>query len=88
MSLLTTNSYTMLSTIVDPVAENTWSGSCINDPCSCLLLAFVVYIFDVKSVNVAWEISEQSQADVDEEVGAAAGHEEDSDGWYEERYDD
>jgi hypothetical protein len=31
-------------------------------------------------VDVAWEVAEDGEADVDQEVGAAAGEEEDGDG--------
>lgn len=85
MPLLTTNSHMTPSTIVDSVAENTWSGSGFDNSCSCLLLALVVDVFHVEGVDVAWEISEDCQADVDEKVGAATSHEEDSDWRYEER---
>lgn len=37
---------------------------------------------------MAGEIAEESQADIDEEVGAAAGDEEDAEGWDEDCDDD
>lgn len=88
MSFLATDSNTMLSTIVYSVAEDTWSRSGVKDACSCFLLALVVDVFDVEGVDVAWEVSEECQADVDEEIGAAASHEENANGRNEERYDD
>lgn len=35
---------------------------------------------DVEGVDVAWEVSEDGEDDVDQEIGVAAGDEEDSDG--------
>lgn len=43
-----------------------------------LLLTAVVDVNDVKGVNVAWDVSEEGEGDVDEDVGAAAGGEEDA----------
>lgn len=43
-----------------------------------LLLATVVDINDVEGVDVAWYIAEEGEGDVDEDVGAAAGGEEDA----------
>lgn len=74
MSLLTTYSYMTPSAIIDPVAENTWSRSGTDNTCSCLLLPLVVNVFDVEGVDVAWEVSENCQADVYEQVGATASH--------------
>lgn len=39
-----------------------------------------VDILEVEGMNVAGDITEQRQCDVDKQVGAAAGHEEDADG--------
>lgn len=38
-----------------------------------LLFAVEVHVFEVEGVDVAREVAEDGQADVDEEVGAAAG---------------
>jgi hypothetical protein len=46
-----------------------------------VILAFVVDIHQVKCVNMAWEVAKDGEADVDQEVGTAAGDEEDGDGW-------
>lgn len=43
-----------------------------------LLLTAVVDVNDVKGVNVAWDVSEEGEGDVDKDVGAAAGGEEDA----------
>lgn len=43
-----------------------------------LLLTAVVDVNDVKGVNVAWDVSEKGEGDVDEDVGAAAGGDEDA----------
>ena len=39
---------------------------------SALLTAVKVDVFDVEGVNVTWDISEDGETDVDEEVGTAA----------------
>ena len=46
-----------------------------------LAASLEVDILEVEGVDVAGEVAEDGQADVDEEVGAAAGDEEDADGW-------
>jgi len=43
------------------------------------LAVVVLDVEKVECVDVAWEVSEEGQADVDEEIGAAAGHDRDSD---------
>lgn len=40
-----------------------------------------VHVLEVKGVDVAGEVTEEREQDVDEEVDAAAGDEEDADGW-------
>jgi len=49
-------------------------------PLSRLLAAVIVDILDVEGMEVARDVTEYREADVDEEVGAAPGHEEDADG--------
>lgn len=43
--------------------------------------AVKVDILDVEGMDVARDVTEQRQCDVDKQVGATAGHEEDADGW-------
>lgn len=45
---------------------------------AALLLAAVVDVYEVKGVNMAGNVSEERETDVDEDVGAAAGNEEDA----------
>jgi hypothetical protein len=40
-----------------------------------------VHILDVEGVDVAGEVAQKREQNVDEQVGAAAGDEEDTDGW-------
>jgi hypothetical protein len=40
-----------------------------------------IHVFNVEGVDVAWEVAENRQSDVDEEVGAAACDAVDADGW-------
>jgi hypothetical protein len=87
MTLLTTNPNMMSPTIIHAIAENTWGRSGSIDASLCLILALVVDVFDVEGMDMAGEETEDCEADVDEEVGAAAGNEEDADGREEEGYD-
>jgi len=45
---------------------------------SALLTAVEVNIFDVEGVDVTWNVAEDCEADIDEEVGAAACYHEDA----------
>jgi hypothetical protein len=58
------------------IRVNTRSRSLTDIALLGLLLARVVDVLEVESVDVAGEISKKRQADVDEKVGAAAANEE------------
>jgi hypothetical protein len=45
-----------------------------------LLLLLVEPVLQIESMDMSGEVTEQREADVDEEVGAAAGDDVDSDG--------
>lgn len=77
----------MSSTVIHPIAENAWCRSGIVDASSRLILALVVYVFDVEGVDMSWEKAEECETYVDEEVGAAAGNKSDTYGWEEESDD-
>jgi len=47
----------------------------------CALATVKVDVFHVEGMDVAGDVSEDSQADVDEEVGSASGDHEDADRW-------
>ena len=47
---------------------------------SCPLSSIKVDVFDIERVDVAWDVTKERQADVDEEVGAAASDHEDANG--------
>lgn len=53
----------------------------VHDPRAHLVPSLEVYVFDVEGVDVAWEVAQECEQQVDEEVGAAAGDEEDAEGW-------
>lgn len=44
-------------------------------PC-CAVALTVVYVFEIEGVDMTWEVPENCQQDIDEEIGAAAGNEE------------
>ena len=44
--------------------------------------------YDVQSVDDTWDVTQDRQQDVDEEVGIAASLQEDTDGWQEDGKDD
>jgi hypothetical protein len=46
-----------------------------------LLLPMIIDVLDVEGMDVAWEISQDRQGDVDEKVGAAPCYAVHSDGW-------
>jgi len=50
--------------------------------------AVEVDIFEVESMNVSWDITQETQAKVDEEIGAAAGDDVDADGRQEDGDED
>jgi hypothetical protein len=50
-------------------------------PRTHLVSTLYVHILDVKGVDVAGEVAEEREEDVDEQVGAAAGDEEDAEWW-------
>ena len=45
-----------------------------------MLAAIEVNVFDVECMNMPWDVTEKSEANVDEEVSAAAGDQEDAHG--------
>lgn len=56
------------------VAVDAW---CSTDLAS--LTSLVVDVLDVKGVDVAWEVTEDREEDVDDEIGTTAFDQEDSD---------
>jgi len=50
----------------------------INPASGNLIPSLVVHVFEVEGVDVAGEVAEAGEEDVDEDVGAAAGYEEDA----------
>lgn len=55
---------------------------------SRFLSAIEIDIFDVEGVDMAWQVTEDGETDVNEEVGAAAGDHKDADGRKEDGDDD
>jgi hypothetical protein len=62
------------------IAVNTRRRSVVVKALASLLLLVVIDVFYIESMDMAREVTEQREADVDEEVGAAAGDDVDSDG--------
>jgi hypothetical protein len=88
IALLARNSNMMMSsTVIHAIAENAWCRSGIIDASFRLILALVVYVFDVEGMDMSWEKAEECETYVDEEVGTAAGNKSDPDGWEEESDD-
>jgi hypothetical protein len=63
---------THLSTRLHIIAKHSRRRSVVVEALGSLLLLVVVDVDDVKGVDVAGEVAEDGQGDVDEEVGAAA----------------
>ncbi len=60
------------TTSLNPVAVDTRCLIAGHLPVACLLLPVEVDIFDVECMDVARNVTEERQADIDEEVGTAA----------------
>lgn len=71
-----------LPSSLDIIRVHAWSWTVGDNALLGFLLPLVVDVLDVESVNVAREVSEERETDVDEQVCAAAGHEVYSDGRY------
>lgn len=54
------------------LAVNTRRGLRVVDARADLIAPLDVHVFDVEGVDVAWEIAQDRQQDVDQEIGAAA----------------
>lgn len=63
-----------------------WRG--VVDPSAGLVATLEVHVLDVEGVDVAWEVSEEGEEDVDEEVGSTACNEGDADRRQEDGNDD
>lgn len=68
-----------MSTILYLLAIHTSCRTRIVDPRAHLIASLEVHVLDVKGVDVAWEIAQDREEDVDEKVDAAASYEEDAD---------
>lgn len=66
---------------LDITAVHARRGPVVVVPLGSLLLFGIVDVDDVESVQVARQEGQDGKADVDEEVGAAAGHYVDAYGW-------
>jgi len=76
---------TTRSPILYPITENQRRVTRKRDPFLALILPVIIYENDVEGMEVAWDIPEKSKQDVDEEIGATACYEEDSEGRDEDR---
>jgi hypothetical protein len=73
---------THLSTRLHIIAKHARRRSVVVEALGSLLLLVVVDVDDVKGVDVAGEVAEDGQGNVDEEVGAAACYDVDAYGWH------
>jgi hypothetical protein len=73
---------THLSTCLHIIAKHSRRRSVVVKALGGLLLLVVVDVDDVKGVNVAGEVAEDGEGDVDEEVGVAACYDVDAYGGY------
>jgi hypothetical protein len=67
-----------MSSILHPLAIHARRKSAIVYTRANLIAALDVYVFDVKRVHMAGEHSKKCEKDVDQEISAAAGDEEDA----------
>lgn len=71
----------MGTSILDAIRVNSWRSAVHKLTLGSSLLARVVDVFEIESVNVAGNVAQEGQADIDEEISATARNEEDSNGW-------
>lgn len=57
---------------LDAAAVDAWGAAGVVDACAGFVTAFVVDVFEVEGVDVAGEVAETCEEDVDEEIDAAA----------------
>lgn len=70
-----------MSSILHFLTVNTRRRARIVDTSAYLVASLYVHIFDVESVDVAGEVAQDREEQVDKEVGAASCYEEDSNRW-------
>ena len=68
--------------ILHLLAIHTRRRACIVDASAYLVAPLHVHIFDVEGVDVAGEVAEDGEGDIDEEVGAATCYDIDTDWWH------
>jgi len=73
---------THLPTRLHIIAKHSRRRSVVIEALGSLLLLVVVDVDDVKSVDVAGEVAEDGEGDIDEEVGAATCYDIDTDWWH------
>jgi len=69
-----------IAPILDSLREDPW---CTSDPVAlgmALCSAIIVDVFAVESVNLARQVTQQQECDIDKEIGTEATHKEDADG--------
>lgn len=69
------------ATSVDIVRVDTRGATAVIDASGGLVATVVVDVFEVEGVDVAWEVAQKGETDVDEEVSAAACDDVDTDWW-------
>jgi hypothetical protein len=62
-----------MAPILHPLTIHTRRPARVHNSLPPLIPPLHIHVFEIESVNVAWEIAEESEKDVDEEVCGAAG---------------
>jgi hypothetical protein len=75
------NRHRPVSSILYFLTVHTRCRTRIVDASAYLIAALDVHVFDVEGVDVAGEITQKREEEVDEEVGAASRYEKDTERW-------
>jgi hypothetical protein len=75
------NRHRLMATVLHFLAVHAGRRTRIVDASAYLVASLDVHIFDVESVDVAREVAQDREEQINEEVGAASCYKEDSEGW-------
>jgi len=76
------------STILHAIAVDTRCRPAVVDASACFVTALVVDVLDVEGMDVAGEVAQDSEQDVNEQIRTATGDKKDADRRDENSYDD
>lgn len=66
------NRHCPVASILHPLAVYARCGTRVVNPSAHLVAALNVHVFNVEGVDVAWEVAQDREQDVDEKIRAAA----------------